>query len=121
MVVLHHARHVQVLDHDNGRGFRQHRRDLMERVLALVGNLAMLLAEFPGDFLPIVAAYGLARDLARCKRLRFFRRPLRGLGLATTAPSESVASVLTPRSTPTTGPVFAGTACSCSTSTQTFQ
>src|SRR5262249_6131579 len=54
-------------------------------------------------------------------RLIFLRRRLSGLGLAMTVPSQSVASVVTPRSTPTTGPLFAAIAGSCSTSTETYQ
>src|SRR5215831_1449581 len=61
------------------------------------------------------------RVTARCSRLSFLRHERRWRGLGSLAPSERVASVLTPRSTPTTGPRCTGATRSCCTTTETYQ
>ena len=73
-------------------------------------------------FLAILTALLRLRETARCKRLSLLEATLQmAWDWESRVPSESVASVLTPRSTPTTGPVLAGTTCSCSTCTETYQ
>src|SRR6516225_11187806 len=79
-------------------------------------RVASLLTAFVRLRLPL----GL-RETARCSRLSCLRDERRWRGLGSVVPSERVASVLTPRSTPTTGPLFAGRLCSCSTRTATYQ
>src|SRR5262249_17232254 len=78
--------------------------------------LPRLLAAFLRLLLPCCL-----RETARCNRLSFFSRRLSGLGVGRAVPSDCVASALTPRSSPTTGPVFSGTTCFCSTSAETEQ
>src|SRR5215831_8712155 len=61
------------------------------------------------------------RETVRCSRLSFLRHERRWRGLGSVAPSEGGGSVLTPRSTPTTGPRFTGATSCCCTRTETYQ
>src|SRR6266487_3956940 len=73
--------------------------------------LAMALRVFVRFLLPFFRL-----DLARSNRLSFFRACFKARGLANVVPSESVASVLIPRSTPIAEVAVDGVA-SCSAST----
>jgi hypothetical protein len=119
VVVHEHAGHVQVFQHHDGRGFRQSAGEVLHRVGALTrdtrhgGAVVRACARPSGDS----GCLCCVRETARCKRLSCFSRRRSGLGLGMTVPSERVASVLTPRSPPTTGPRFIGALCSCATAT----
>jgi hypothetical protein len=74
----------------------------------------------PGRLLAVLGAGACPRDgaveaTARWKRWRVVSRGRQWRGLGIVVPSERVASACPPRSTPTTGPLWVGTACACST------
>jgi hypothetical protein len=64
VMVLEHARHVEILNHHDCLGFRQPRSELMQRVGPLIRHTAMQFAEALRRLATIVAAFGLARDRA---------------------------------------------------------
>ena len=57
MVVLQHPADVQIFDDQDGLGFRQPGRDLMQCVSSLVRDLPMELRQFAHRLLPVLAAF----------------------------------------------------------------
>src|SRR5215470_11322075 len=119
-MIRQHAVHVEIFDHDHLLGFRQRCSELVQRVLALIGNFPQDPAQATGRFLPILGAF-LPAGHRPMEAFDLFQAAFEWRGLGMTVPSEKVASAFTPGSTPTTGPLFSGTLCSCSTCTLTYQ
>jgi hypothetical protein len=61
-MILEHAGYMQVFDGDDRLGFRQSRRDLMQDIGSLVGDLPILFGQLADRFLAVLAAFLLATD-----------------------------------------------------------
>src|SRR5258708_4444854 len=127
MVVLQQAGHVEVVNHHDCLGFRQSTGELLQRVRALIRHFPILRTQATRGLFAVLAALLLARDRAvQALELLELLEPLLQAALQVArilpvSPSDRVARHLMPRSTPTTGPVFFGTTCSCATHTETYQ
>jgi hypothetical protein len=60
MMIFQHARHVEILNHHDGLGFRQSAGELIYCVGALLGCLAMKVAEALRRLATIATAFLLA-------------------------------------------------------------
>ena len=107
---------IQVFDDQDRLGFRQPGRDLMQRVASLVLDLPMQLGQLADRFLAVLAAF-LPPAHHPLQALQLLQTPFEVARIGNHLAIGEGGQILIPRSIPTTGPVFSGTACSSSTCT----
>ncbi|GEM_PF-2219606 len=76
MMMLQHPHHMQVFHDNHLLGFRKMRCDLMQRVLALIGDLPVECGKVTRRFAPVLAAFFFSAFSSRCSSIAPGRLPV---------------------------------------------